>query len=113
MIRNVTTLEGVAYCVLRMRIAYWAFGTGCVLRIAYCTLRILVHCLPAAMGVNSHKRPVNEPGRRYAVRNAHLHPKYGGGKHNTQYALRSVPQNDGALQYAKWTQNTQAPQYAA
>ena len=71
------------YCVSILRKPYLAFGTGCVLRIAYCVLRILVHCLPAAMGVSSHKRPVIRSTQ------CKYHPKYGG-RWNAQHALRSV-----------------------
>jgi len=35
---RIGALTRLAYCVLRMRIAYWSFDPHCVLRIAYCVL---------------------------------------------------------------------------
>ena len=40
-------LGGVVYCVLRIRIAYRRFGTGCVLRIAY------LYCILESFGQGS------------------------------------------------------------
>jgi hypothetical protein len=37
---RIGALRGIAYCVLRIRIAYWGFEGHYVLRIACCVLRI-------------------------------------------------------------------------